>query len=125
MKINWTKLSSRERDAVVAEKVMGLERLSCHAGNCFYRIEIVNGKEKDFEGLAPNYTTCIKDAWMVVEKLDTTPFILERLTTYYGLKKPWNVMFVYKNKPKSGYAQTLPEAIAIASLRALGCEVLV
>lgn len=57
----------RELDALIAEKVMGLTRLNCHSGDCFYRIDIVEGKEKEFKGLAKPYSTDIAAAWEVVE----------------------------------------------------------
>lgn len=132
--IEWGKLSSRERDATVAERVMGLcghwelEKLhgaasgfqctKCKATFCVGTIEF------DIPRSRP-YTTSIAAAWEVVEKL---PEGWKWILTNYGdgcsflIFKP-DMYVDIGAEDFEGSSPSTPEAICIAGLRAKGYEV--
>lgn len=109
----WNKLTERERDKLVAEKVMGKV------------VEPLAGMTP----VIPKYSTDISAAMEVVQTLNrNTPF------QHYKIESDnipdennrwfWSVSI---GSPERGYLKeygdTLPEAICLAALRAKGIEV--
>lgn len=145
-RVKWADLTPRERDALVAEKVMGLVpctewQLLHHgglsgpayglmAGSC-----TLHGGHPDQpsrcmpEALYPRpYTTDIATAWEVVEKLDCNfdlhhyPRDTDQETFEVdGPPKTWCAVSVIRYA--EAWGDTAPEAICIAALRAVGVEV--
>lgn len=98
-KLNWSEMSARDRDIKVQSLVMD-------------------------QRLGPqHYTTEIRPAFMVIEKLRAEGFVV-RLDN--GLDGTWECTFY---EPRAGGQQhyapanTLPESICLAALRAKGVEV--
>lgn len=132
----------RELDALVAEKVMGLELIR-HGPNIFYK---EYGKFHPCELLLPEYSSFVGEAWLVVEKVEKEhyPFILT-VDRYGGVYSGgrWLASFavpmeVYEWGPLGddveamGYwynpglicaGETPAQAICLAALRACGEEV--
>jgi len=104
--------AGRGLDAQVEEIVMGQERLSCHAGDCFLYIKIINGKEKKIKRQAPFYSTSIADAWLVVEKMtDKYPDTFFTLEFQRSHTPQWLADF-----GEAACADTAPLAICRAAL---------
>ncbi len=112
MKIEWNKLSARERDGVVAEYVMGLI--------------LVDGKiVTDYDDRIPDYTTDIAAAFLVVQKIKEGLFVFD----VESVGESWAVSFIPtdefpKQKRECTYADTFMDAICIEALRAKGVEVI-
>lgn len=120
--------AGRELDALVAEKVMGFNKVT----------EIVVDHEPPHElyrapdgrGYYPNriplYSTSIADAWQVVEKLARegkhlalqAPGSLDMNECYRRFKQ-WTADFTY-DIDSEGRADTAPLAICLAALKAVG-----
>lgn len=116
--MNWSQITQRERDALVAEKVMGwsfveVDGKKIWANNLCTMIRTMI--------LSPYpFSTDIQFAWQVMEK-----------------SKEWGGMFIHvlqggvdveTVRPDTGeiirvYAPTAPEAICRAALRATGVDV--
>lgn len=119
--VKWADLSARERDALVAERVEGLDvTVKEHAGGV--KVAWVS-RTGEVEVMLPCYTKAITAAWHVVEGMqerDLCPLI----NGYAG--GPWTVEFwpeVGLDALGVAEAATAPEAICIAALRAVGVEV--
>lgn len=106
---NWDDMETRERDALVAEEVMGIdvapkgEFRSSHSDPGIHRTNV------------PNFTTDISAAWEVVEKMyhskDGLNFSDELHLMAKGQTKPPLIFFVS------------PERICLAALRAKGIDI--
>lgn len=117
--IHWTKLTSRERDAVVAEHVMELEETPrpCHYQDRY----LINGKPSD----VPNYTTDIKDAWTVKEAIHKLIFskrqkFIRTIRDHFTLDNTMDLIH-----PEEWIFHVTPEILCIAALRAVGQEVII
>lgn len=103
--------ASRELDALVAEKVMGLEPWPGKAG-CF-KAPIVLHYQTPKPCLPPEYSTDIAAAWQVVEKMqETCEVSIEQKGT------GWKVYFDAEWRG----AETVPHAICLAALEAVGVQ---
>lgn len=116
----WHALTDRERDALVAEKVMGLrirEYRGVYAmGEYDFTEEITDGWS-----IGGSYTASIEDAWEVVEKL--RPEWPGFSCCYDQDDEEWEGEFqrVLGCDPSHmGYAATAPLAICTAAMLAVG-----
>ena len=105
--------AGRELDVLIAQKVMKLI-VNLAIGACEYI---------DNDGLyeIPHYSTCIQDAWKVVEKL--TQEWRFRLTHDFKRpndERPYRAAFCkWGTKAHRAYADTAPLAICLAALKAV------
>lgn len=106
-KLQWQAMTPRERAALCAEKIMGWQ---------------CNG-----EILCWSPTTCPKDCTRVIEAMRAKGYVV-RLEN--GLDGTWEATFykpnatAYSSSDKNyAAANTMPEAVALAALRAVGVEV--
>lgn len=117
----WTDMSPRERDALVAEKVMNLPLHRATITGFNTSVENVEWHEP--RGAKP-YTTDIAAAWEVVEKMPIS-FTLMRdsfswiVTVRKSPSSLDDVKEVIAN-PIEVRAETAPEAICLAALKAVG-----
>jgi len=115
--------AGRELNALVAEHVMGLEKLGCHDGNCFYHIEMGG---KGFKGLAKSYSTAISPAWEVVEKLRESKMALSVMHVFEFADQKWAYIAKVETYNKADFIsdirETAPHAICLAALKAVGYE---
>jgi len=96
----------RERDALIAEKVMGeLDKINERE----YRLMIPSGVT------LPHYSTQIADAWQVVEKLNL-PFTLQKNKQFKG---GHYASFIVDKRFEAAQADTAPLAICLAALKAV------
>jgi len=110
-----------ELNALVAQHVFDLERLTCHSGYCFYWIKIINGKEKEFKGLPPDYSTEIQAAWLGVERLIEMKLFIG--VNWVPMSKKYTVeATTASNAYFYSAAKTAPHAICLAALKAVGYE---
>lgn len=114
MKYNWNEMSPRERDALVAEKVMGNDYNDPKYFNSS------NNNIRVWDDDLPRYTTDIAAAWEVVEKL--RPDILLNVQPYGDF---WHckAFTVHMHELAHTRAKSAPEAICLAALRAKGVEI--
>ncbi len=111
--MKWEELTPRQRDALVAEKVMGWHDI-------VERDMYAYGVTPDGpSAVVRNYTTDIAAAWQVVEYMAQRHATIEITVTdvlthvAIGLLRPKAV----------AYSKEAPEAICLAALRAKGIEV--
>ena len=99
---------TRELDAAVAEKVMKLSYI------------LFDGTDKDAEELIPAYSTDISPAWQVVEKMEKHKYYF----AIYNLidAEIWACRFGNQQGEFEGRADTAPEAICLAALKAVDSE---
>jgi hypothetical protein len=114
MKIKWSELSPRERDALVAEKVMGFNK-----SDLDFMGEIHVEKDGIHREL-PHYTTDIAAAWEVVEKLNCQGY---RVEIVCGSQGDTYVTFVIGGIRCRVDCYNLKEAICLAALKAVGVEI--
>jgi hypothetical protein len=118
--IKWDELSPRERDALVAEKVMGWvlgnNPLTSMIDTGW--IDPVTGSWA--KGFSPSAD--ITDAWQVVEKLQEV-YLYTDIRTCADFYEVW--ITDHANDSTTGTFATpkLPEAICFASLKAMGVEI--
>lgn len=109
---------SRKIDALVAEHVMGLYRVRKMRSK---GVLLHNPNDRDSHPqIVPFYSTCIKAAWEVVEKMPEFYIRLHRLLDGYRCEWYWI------NRDLHGFrrdADTAPMAICLAALKAKGMEV--
>jgi hypothetical protein len=101
MTLKWAEMTPRERDALVAEKVMGFV-VHPHGG-------VWDGKNPATYRTDFHPSTDISAAWEVVEKFKNGP----RDDAYHSF---------YDNATMSIYAIT-PERICLAALKAVGVDI--
>jgi len=106
-------LAPRERDALVAEKVMGQGMVLHHEGYYFRP-----------GNLLPDYTT-ISAAWTVVEKMREEELAFEVTWGWSHVEENndydnWVAGFSNEDERWTATADTAPLAICIAALRAKG-----
>lgn len=131
----WTEMTARERDALVAEKVMGW--IDFWEGEGFVMGYPPNEQAMGIEGErapVPPYTTDIAAAWQVLERMtdpsrdDQCTFQMRRITDWDDPTWGYDVRFGRKYDPtrqpdRIAWAHTAPEAICIAALKAVGIGV--
>ena len=102
MKHEWSKMSPRDRDKLIAEKVMELKDVRYEETNYIDPVLVYGHEALGGSGsLVPNYSTSMWDVWKVVDKLITEGFSLNL---------------------GSVYTETLPAAICKAAMLAYGEE---
>lgn len=116
--MTWDKMSERERDALVAEKVFGWHKF-VGAINCEEcgRLFLSN---KHYNADAPHYRTDISVAWTVVEKITEPPTTLELSKEESGTK--FAIWFDKANLWAMN-SREVSEAICEAALKAKGVEI--
>lgn len=121
MSKTWGEMSERERDALVAERVMGWVDFwpDGTTDMAYPPNEQVMGIEAERAPI-PHYSTDIAAAWQVAEKLDHDYYDVHIQNTP-GLGDEWCVKLT--GLEHSVCANTLPEAICLAALKAHGIEV--
>ncbi|MDG0056954.1 hypothetical protein MMB75_25345 [Paenibacillus sp. P2(2022)] len=119
----WNSMQPRERDAWVAEKVMGLE-LSDNMLAAYPKYRLPD--YPDYFRDVPNYSTDISAAWEVIDKLSKTHFTEVAMTQLDDGSWGWMTRFILaEGEPYwvKGYrmaATTVQEAICLAALIAQG-----
>ena len=119
----WESLTDRERDALVAEKVMRLLSVGRRNTGVQYETHLAYylPSLKEYRTV-PHYSTSIADAWPVVEKLIAMKIGI-------AIKHGWtndewcaHIMPEYNDSRKDMevWADTAPEAICLAALKAVG-----
>jgi len=137
--INWQTLTPRERDALVAEKVMGWvwlkypkedewAQIYLKEGRISYWMDgvcTINTTNKDETPNCPFYTTSIKTAWVIIDKMDSEGWVWD-LNSHAG----WRVRIAKYSSPDQAiyecsqkFVKTLTESICIAALRAKGLKI--
>lgn len=118
--VEWAEMSARERDALVAQKVMG-EIVT-------WRTATVGGVERKWPTehgiMCRYYTTDIAAAWEVVERMEQLGWRFD-LSTYQAFTMMTGVDFEHITSDGLAEAtcETAPEAICVAALRAVGVDV--
>lgn len=111
----WNSMQLRERDAWVAEKVMGLE-LSDNMLAAYPKYRLPD--YPDYFRDVPNYSTDISAAWEVLEHVKCDDYSVggsAELAEHY-------VEFQQEGNYSQAHAKTVPEAICLAALIAQGEE---
>lgn len=119
MKLDWNKLTPRERDALIAKKVMGYEdnRPTGRPGE-MYGINDWYAPGKAVWMLdVPEYTTDIKAAWEIVEKLKTND---DDLFELHRDKGEWICSFFCNEAFRVNHPA---EAICLAALHYVEIEI--
>lgn len=117
----------RELDALVAEKVMGLEITKIANGHMWFRDGVT------LRSPIPHYSTDIAAAWLVVEKMSSDGWIHE-ITEHINDSQIKCAMFANRSGHYESYERswddeqwavsgTAPHAICLAALKAVGIEV--
>jgi hypothetical protein len=114
--------TGRELDALVAEKVMGWRDVSDGYGTppeatLWEAIHII-----------PHYSTDIAAAWQVVERMRDQGWTSHYTDLSLDSREPWHSWHFTGTTPPNGptlsaQASTVPHAICLAALRAVGVEV--
>lgn len=133
--IKWAELSERERDAIVARRVFGWEVFgrsaqvpAQYAGRPgpFWAPPVGEPGFSEHWPI-PNYTTDIAAAWAVIENLIARGWTPDLLSGYVAA---WVVVVdAYQHNddpvqwPVRAEADSAPEAICLAALRACGVPV--
>ena len=126
---HWNTMTPRERDVLVAEKVMGIEGVRTITlidgdgprddfGTLSEPYLMADGRMGRRASQIKHYTTSIADAFEVVEKMEQEGF--GWLVSRASAKAPFTCWF---GENHEGRADTKEEAINIAALRACGVEV--
>lgn len=114
-KLNWSTMSPRERDALVATEVMGWNRREGTGEKDMFRATQF-GSTSAF----PNYTSSIAAAWEVVETMNKTWFVMvERISNHVSPDGRWHCEMGGYHANES----TAPEAICLSALKAVGVDV--
>jgi len=103
--------AGRELDIAIAEKVMGLVVIVEDDGYAFY-LDSGSSSVRADECLIPDYSTNIKNAWEVVEKI-------EEITSFYMHSSKTVVLHSFLNGPMIS-GETTPHAVCLAALKAVG-----
>jgi hypothetical protein len=114
-KYNWNEMTPRQRDALVAEKVMGWIKST----------ERPQRWITDYGALHEDYwrpTSSIAAAWEVVEKMRSNGWEFE-LDSDVDRINEWCATFVTLSAVERGISPKAPEAICLAALRAVGVDV--
>lgn len=133
--MKWSELSARERDALVAEKVMGWSRISTPKAFGVTEEHLrAPGKPQKPNTVCefitgtlvapclpgeriPRYSSEIAAAWEVVEKLVTRLYVF----SFHSREGQWLASF--GSHTMEGKSAVAAEAISIAALKACGVEI--
>jgi hypothetical protein len=111
--------AGRELDALIAEKVMGIEPWPGRPG--VFRAPIVPPGVEPKPCLPPEYSTDIAAAWKLVEKFTREEVKID-IRNSHSNKAQWTVIIA--KSPKDAWdltqADTAPLAICLAALKAVG-----
>lgn len=138
--MKWSEMTPRERDALVAEKVMGLNKEDYYSDYdklSSQKQNVISRGQGWFPEPLKNYSTDIKAAWEVVEKLTSEKWlafkVLQRPSRAdaneawtKGLKAVVEIIFGgqgVNGPPLTVKASSAPEAICLAALRVVGVEI--
>lgn len=125
----WSEMTVRERDAMVHQHVFGFDMVGFVTPKGYARNSWVKEEENRTTWIdVPEYSTDISAAWEIVERLDAQRIRLSMSRFYNGIitgvPTCWGVDFSGDDAEWCGTeAQTAPEAICIAALKAVGVEV--
>jgi hypothetical protein len=111
----WNEMSPRERDALVATEVMGLTKFVLSSADLYRQDEFGFSIYDMYTQILPHYTTDIAAAWEVFEKVTELGAVFKAETPF------WACYISTSDEVVKAY--TAPEAICLASLRALGIEI--
>jgi hypothetical protein len=134
--------AGRELDALIHEKVFGMTVKKVPAGNYVFRddldrfviteieeyvTDMAETDERDAcEFVVPDYSTSIADAWLVVEKMREREATI-KMRVYGHRNGTWTVgiswYHVHGHDGKPVIADSLPLAICLAALKAVGVDV--
>lgn len=123
--------AGRELDALVADRVMcltvGPVQVIGLGGRIHRDVGIVgpvymmpDGREGVRAESLPYYSTDIRAAWQVVEKLEREPNGFAMTLESDGTTRWWGVRFWQADTFYDGEAETAPHAICLAALKAVG-----
>lgn len=126
----WDEMSPRERDILVATRVMGLPepmespfngKWIHHVARETYPGSGVFKEDRDRQSELRSYTTDISAAWEVVEKMQ------QKYTYSLSHETHWDFYQAWLENPvgdefANANAPTMPEAVCLAALRALGVD---
>ncbi|GIM45943.1 hypothetical protein DNHGIG_14920 [Collibacillus ludicampi] len=116
--MNWSEMSNRERDALVALYVENWTEEEVELALSAWESGVPSCGHRDL----PEYTTNIADAWRVVESLKERGY-----NVAVDIREDGVWCYVWKRECVgnlySAKESTAPEAIAKAALRACGVEV--
>ena len=116
--------AGRELDALVAEKVMGLNIRYPTDGNVprepFYWAKDDDGYEEPFA--CPHYSTDISAAWEVVEKLMGSGAMFGFVLSVLDDRHTTAVFSETAGHGYRGISEEAPHAICLAALKAMGVE---
>lgn len=115
----------RDLDAMVAEKVMGMvdNRPSGRSGEMWGIMDWFAPGEPAWAPNFPTYSTSISAAWEVVEKMRGDGWYVRITDTKSPLGHRWMVSFDTEeglHPLYTAYSETVPHAICLAALRAVG-----
>jgi hypothetical protein len=127
--VDYSTLSDRELDALIAEKVMALTVVRVPFVPSRVQISdetvvLMDDARKEFYtaypraicgGRLPRYSTSIADAWQVVEKMWTECWRLH----LQGYPSSWTASFDDLGETHTAEHLTAPRAICLAALKAL------
>lgn len=128
--VAWKSLTPRERDALVAEKVMGIKNIQDiilidgkgprdDVGTVSEPYRMADGRMGVKATKLKSYTTSIADAFEVVEKMQEKGFPFSCTDSSKDGLPRWIVRF----SVFSGGADTFMDACCLSALRACGVEV--
>jgi hypothetical protein len=117
--MKWDELSPRERDTLVAEHVMGWKLDKPYWSE--KEVWVKSGTNYDWtENWSPS--TNIADAWQVAEKLQEV-YLYTDIRTCADFYEVWITDHANDSATETFATPKLPEAICLASLKAMGIEI--
>lgn len=114
-----TNQPGRDLDALVAEHIFNWDRRTSDDGGTFRWVPPHRGLAID----VPHYSTDIRDAWTVVEKMKDFGFatqITTGIANGYDVVKMYNALGVIRVVDKEFGSTSVPHGICLAALRAKG-----
>jgi hypothetical protein len=113
--------AGRELDAMVAEKVMGLET-GASGDNAWILGDALYVIDDGHAAVLPHYSTDIAAAWLVVEKMRADGWHFELSDRDAVDEQPFWVEFATKEYERGGqsWQAAAPHAICLAALKAVG-----
>lgn len=122
MEIDWNKLLANERNALVAEAVMGKKIYTDQFFRGGTTKETVRhlGIEGDTMRHIQPYSWDISSAWQVIEKMRENGWEVDIDSR---ANKRWFCRFMSDGPDRDATADAAPEAICLAALRALGVNI--
>ena len=115
----WKSVSERERDVVIAEKVMGWTKIIYDEDSyCGEYCGFEDGNEDDPNSYwcIPSYTTQIDDAWNVVEKMRKSYYQINLRESDFGYECYFYRVPDALKPRKASIGSSASEAICLAAL---------